>query len=832
MHLFESEREETHHLFMENSDSIKKLLSAFESLRIQVEADQQEMQKVKEGLLQFEELKEKFHQEHMMKDKEIEMLEKKLEDKENELQKALLNLNDAQKYCKRLQDSTRQQSELLQCLKTEKESLLQNLDSAEQRCEEFKGSTKEENTAAALERSKKEYEEIIQNKDLNMQDLNRIKIQQSEKLKKIEATIKDLKNSLALEIQRAKDLEDKLMAESNELERNAKLLGETMDEAAKKEDLIKGLVEKLDIKSKSTELLKCKIDALEARVDELASELSRKTEEIQILRNEKEMVFAENSLLNKVCENAEKAKEDVQEKSTFNEIKVKELEVQLSVEIKKNKDCSFQIEQLKEDILHHEVKYEELLSSFDKLRSENVVIQQEFENGLSKVKAFEANRKVSEEKMVKLEREAQKLEEENQCLRDEISTMKTRIQGTCQDTETMQKKTEEICDHLQDEVSQKEKRIKAVEAKLHNLGKKLEMKFKLQEDFKNENKMLKKQIAKETAKSNHLEMMIDKLQKEGKDLKTLKDEDYQKMCIDLESKLIHTAELENEVQKLKLTIAEAIKNKEDAEVKCQHKIADMVALMEKHKSQYDRMVEEKDTELEKNKKKEMEASECAKSLELDLSKQKIENDQLYKQLKTKEAEKETLQKEVADLKREISTAKVMHLSQARNKQTKKTPSNKNKSPEVTRKAVSATKMTTTPCGTTAKTKPVFNEDTETPGSVKNRIAGISKIKSYRIRTPPSNEMAGQWKKNAIELDAKSDSSDNIDMFACTNKPAPNDSVLQTRPNFFKKIQSPVTLKSPGNSLKLAAMKRMRDAGWTAVTGCNKKKKKTNEKIFA
>lgn len=49
---------------------------------------------------------------------------------------------------------------------------------------------------------------------------------------------------------------------------------------------------------------------------------------------------------------------------------------------------------------------------------------------------------------------------------------------------------------------------------------------------------------------------------------------------------------------------------------------------------------------------------------------------------------------------------------------------------------------------------------------------------------------------------------------------------------FVQIQSPVTQKSPGNSLKLAAMKRMRDAGWTAVTGCDKKKKTTNEKIFA
>lgn len=45
------------------------------------------------------------------------------------------------------------------------------------------------------------------------------------------------------------------------------------------------------------------------------------------------------------------------------------------------------------------------------------------------------------------------------------------------------------------------------------------------------------------------------------------------------------------------------------------------------------------------------------------------------------------------------------------------------------------------------------------------------------------------------------------------------------------MQSPASHKSPANSLKLAAMKRMRDAGWTAVTGCGKKKK-SNEKIFA
>uniref|UniRef100_A0A3B3X508 Synaptonemal complex protein 1 n=1 Tax=Poecilia mexicana TaxID=48701 RepID=A0A3B3X508_9TELE len=381
MHLFESEREETHHLFMENSGSIKLKTIGYCPFFI-----------VKEDLLQFEDLKEKYHQEYIMKDKENEMVQKKLEDKENELQKALLNLNEAQKCCKQLQDST-----------------------------------------------------------------------------------------------------------------------------------------------------------------------------------------------------------------------MKELEGQLSLEIEKNKECTFQMEQLKEDILQHEWV--------------------------------------------------------------------------------------QLCSYI--------------------------------------------------IISTFVPLLISSY--------------YHQMLKDLESKSVLTAELENEVQKLKLTTAEAVKNKEDAELKCQHKIADMVALMEKHKSQYDRMVEEKDMELHKNKKKETEADARAKSL-LDLSKQKIENDQLKKQLKTKDTEKFERLKDF--------TCKY----------------------------------------------PVFKEDTETPGGDKNRIGGISKMKSYRIRTPPSSENAGQWGKNTFELDSKSDSSDQIDLFVS--------------------IQSPVALKSPGSNLKLAAIKRMRDAGWTAVTNCDKKKKKTSDKIFA
>ncbi|XP_056242950.1 synaptonemal complex protein 1 isoform X2 [Seriola aureovittata] len=823
MQLFESEREETHHLVMENSESIQKLIAAFESLRILAEADQQEMQKVKEGLLQFEELKEKYCQEYAMKEEEVAGLQMKLKNTECGLEKVLLDLHETQKHCKQLQDTTNQQNELLKSSKAEQESLHQKLHTAEQSCEETQKNR--EAIAAALEQSKEEYAQIIQSKDVSLQELSRVKNQQAEKLEQIQTTIKELQDSLALEIQRAKELEDKLMAKNNELERRNTLLRETMDQSAKKDGQIKILGDELDIKLKSIESMKGKIDVTEVRVEELTTKLSKRTEEVKLFKNEAEMAFAQNDLLKKACEAAEKAKEELKEKSTETEIKVQELEAELFTEIKKNKEHTFQMEQLKNDITLHKVKYEELLSNFNELQSEKMAIQQQF---------------VSEEKAVKLTREIQRLKEENQCLREEANSIKTKIQEKCQETETRHKKMEENYEHLQEKITEKEKQIKAVETK---------------------NKMLKKQITKEIAKSSQLENVISSLHDESQNLEKLNEEIHQKLLKDVEYKSTFAAELENEVQKIKLAAAEAIKNKEDAERKCQHKIADMVALMEKHKSQYDRIVEEKDAELDENKNKEKEAVSQRKSLELDLSKHKTENEQLKKQLKTETTKKENLQKELTDLKKEMSSMKITQVSEAENKQspasnykqgrcsetpkdsaskrrifdfskTRKTPSycKDNGSAAVMKNAESDTESLRKSCGTTPKNKDAHTEDLKTP-SMTNRVGGTSKIKSYRIRTPPSTEKAARWGKSAIEFDPRSDSSDQNDLLTFENAPTLNFSAPHCKLNTIKKIQSPVT-KSPGSLLKLAAMKRMRDAGWTAVTGGDKKKKKNNEKIFA
>ncbi|XP_056293751.1 synaptonemal complex protein 1 [Pseudoliparis swirei] len=856
MHLFESEREETHHLFMENTGSIKKMIASFESLRIQAEADQQELQKVREALLQFEDLKEQYHQEYNMKEKEVAVLQTRIKDKENELQQLLLHLDENQKQCKHLQEATNEQYELLKSSKQEQESILQRLNAAEQHCKETEETC--EAIAATLAQSKEEYGETIQNKDLSLQELTRVKTQQAEKLEEIQTTIQKLQNSLALEILRTKELEDNLMANNKELERRNTLLGESREQRAEKDEQIKILADELDKTSKSIESMKGKIEITELRVEELAVELSRKTEEVHLFKNEAEIEKAEQDRLKKTCEAAENAQEDLKEKATVTEMKVQDLEEQLNTEITKNTEQTCQMEQLRKDFTQQKVKYKKLVSTFNELQCEKTAIQLQLESGSSDVKTIEANMKVSEENVGKLTREIQRLEAEKQCLREEVISIKSKSHEAYQESETLQKKIEENCEHLQEEIAEKEHWIKSVETKLCNLRKKFDIKLKAQEECQKENKMLKKQIAKENEKSSQLEIVINGLQEESQNLKRLNQVDHQKLLQDLESKSSFATELENKLQKLRLTAVEAINNKEDTEVMCQQKITDMLAIMEQHKSQYDQMVHEKDAELDAHKRKETEAAALMKSLVGDLTKNRAENDQLTKQLKTEITQKEHMQKELTDLKKVLSSTKCTQPSEARRKQSpdykqrcsktpkdssstghtfdfseaKKTPSHSQTAFKKKPVKQTDTESIRTSCGTTPKTKEIHNEDLKTPKSSASGVGGTSKIKSYRIRTPPSAEKAALWGKVRIEIDPKSDSSDLSDLLTFASAPAPNFSAPQSKHNILKKVQSPFTHKSPGNSLKLTAMKRMRDAGWTAVAGCDKKKRTTNEKIFA
>ncbi|MBN3323092.1 SYCP1 protein, partial [Atractosteus spatula] len=128
------------------------------------------------------------------------------------------------------------------------------------------------------------------------------------------------------------------------------------------------------------------------------------------------------------------------------------------------------------------------------------------------------------------------------------------------------------------------------------------------------------------------------------------------------------------IKKLKSAVDEALKNKQETEITCQHKISEMVTLMEKHKNQYDKNVEEKEAEFHQKKRKEIELITAKTSLEQELSKLKVEFSNLKQQLNSEMKEKKT---DPQDLSSTASTS------------TKETPSQKsakNSVSEILRKA--------------------------------------------------------------------------------------------------------------------------------------------------
>ncbi|XP_019711746.1 synaptonemal complex protein 1 [Hippocampus comes] len=811
--------------------TMKKLIVAFEHLRGQAEANDNEMHSVKANLQKLEELKENYQQECTLKENTVATLEAKLQEKVGELEEVQRDLHDTQNQCRLLQEATTQQCEELTSSKMEKESLLEKLHSAEQRCKESE--TRQEAMDVVLRQSKEEHEQILSSKDLSLKEACRVKNELAETLEQVQRTLVELQNSLAFEERRSKDCEEKLMEKNKELERSLQVVGELEEQRARKDEQITILQSELEKSLSLIELVKGKADVLEVRVNDLQDELSAKTIEAQRVMCEAETIRVDNEKLKKAGEKAEKY---FLEKQRNSETKVHELEEKLFSEMKKAEECSFEIVQLKTELTQNQAKYEELLSNFNEVNFEKKALELKFESTSSNMKAITATMKGSEEKAVKVAKEIQKLEEENQRLRAEVHTIQSLTQRQYAEIEMLQKKIEDNCQHLQEKVVQTEGQIKAAEVKCSYLMKKIGAHRKAGE-YQKEIKKLKTQMAKELVKYNELENKMTSLYDESNNQKRQLEEKHQKLVEELHDKSSFAADLDNKIKELRLTAAEAIKSKEDAEHKCQHKTADIVALMEKHKNQYDRMVKEKDTELDEMRKRETEAISCRVALEIDVSKFKTENGQLKKQLITV---KDNFQKELSDLKKELSSLKLSRLSQ--DKSNTANPFNthhKGRHAETPRSRSSkmnvfdfAQECDFGSMRMSGEKNPKIKEhqDSASPVNGTKQAGRAEKIKTYRIRTPPSADKPGSWRKRALELEPKSDSSDPNNVLTFKNTPAPHFSVSLSQCNRSKK--SPTALKSPGTSLKLAGIKRMRDAGWIAVSDSEKKKKKAQGKIFA
>ncbi|XP_016092077.1 synaptonemal complex protein 1-like [Sinocyclocheilus grahami] len=641
INLFEAEREETHDLFIQNSENIRRMVVAFESLRKQTESDQQDMLKLRECLTQFEDLKVKLESECLVKENEVAMLQEKLQEKENNLKDVSLKLKEAQQSSSVIEESERKHQKLLQSVTQDREGLEEKLRVAEQ--------------------------------------------------------------------------------------------------------------------------LKWEIEA-----------------------------------------------------------KLKEMEEQLSGALESSCKSSKEVERLERDIKQQKEKYEELILKFNDLQMQKDTIQQQVDSGALEKKVLQSHLMESNANAEREKTEIERLEREKQQLQEQVDNLSAKIAGQDEESKNVQQQMKESGKTAKREVLTKDKQIKALESKLTNIKTKIETKTKAHEECLKEITTLKEDL--ESIKKHY-------------------KEELQKISSNLEDKSTSEDQLNLEVQKLKETAMEALKSKDDTEIKCQQKISDMVALMERHKHEYDKMLEEKDAELSEKRMREAEVNASKASLELELSHLQVENDDLRQQLEKLKGEKVALRTPVSSLEKDtLPQVTEIKPKKGRNKISKTQRADTAKKPVYPLlKEDESVPPSRNASNTPAET---VNEDLHTPLWSKTTKT-TPQIKSFRIRTPPSPKIAWSWKENILKLDPKSDNSDSNDILSFSPRPIKSKKPMQPKDqdtgslDMFKKscanyvhVQSSFPCKSPGTVLKLAAIKRMRDAGWTTVSNSDKKKKKATDKIFA
>nr|XP_041568249.1 synaptonemal complex protein 1 isoform X10 [Taeniopygia guttata] len=322
------------------------------------------------------------------------------------------------------------------------------------------------------------------------------------------------------------------------------------------------------------------------------------------------------------------------------------------------------------------------------------------------------------------------------------------------------------------------------ETLMNNLKKQVENKTKCIEELQQENKVLKKKITAESKKTNSYEGKVNKLQLEIENMNKQHKEAVDIYQKDIETRKINENKLREEIEKMRLLYDETAMIQRETDVRCQHKIAEMVALMEKHKNEYDKMVEEKDAELKVYKMKQQKQLSSERALENELSRLNSELSSLKEQLKAEREEKEKLVKEHS----------------------------RNMIPESEKKHKTYI----------IKTPP------------------IDKMQSGRSTNLPSEQSTRKKQKVLLQLDTESDSSEHTDLLSIVSEEEmfkklydyyPQASQLHsTAP---KKTPAPSNVNSPGSALKLRTMRRIREAGWTAVSKMDRKRKiKDVVKLFA
>nr|XP_031363384.1 synaptonemal complex protein 1 [Lonchura striata domestica] len=587
----------------------------------------------------------------------------------------------------------------------------------------------------------------LQTSQNKIADLIEAKLHEEEMLKESQVSQEHLKAELEeakISLQKAEVTQKNL---ETEFQTTVKTLVQVTREKEEKEEECKKMKALL---ATLTEEFETSTANLKSLLKEEQDRLKKYEDDSKLLALELQNKSAELEEMTKVKCDKEVQLEELSE--TLKEIP--DLKAQLTSAAEKEQDYLNQLVTLKTDLEQEALKNEQLTVCLNKLSLEKEQIVQEKNIVAAELKKLQEQQEDSKKKEEDTKQLVENLEEAKGQLRNELESLK----------EKMAKTGEEIKSTLDER-----------EENMNNLKKQVENKTKCIEELQQENKVLKKKITAESKKANSYEGKVNKLQLEMENMNKQHKEAVDIYQKDIETRKINENKLREEIEKMRLLYDETAMIQRETDVRCQHKIAEMVALMEKHKNEYDKMVEEKDAELKVYKMKHQKQLSSERALENELSCLNSELSSLKEQLKAEREEKENLVK--------------VH--------------SRNMIPESEKKHKTYI----------IKTPP------------------IDKMQNGRSTNLASEQSTRKKQKVLLQLDTESDSSEHTDLLSIVSEEEMFKKLYDSYPQASqlhstapKKTPAPSSVNSPGSALKLRTMRRIREAGWTAVSKMDRKRK--------
>uniref|UniRef100_A0A8D0ZZ65 Synaptonemal complex protein 1 n=1 Tax=Sus scrofa TaxID=9823 RepID=A0A8D0ZZ65_PIG len=776
----EYEREETRQVYVDLNSNIEKMIIAFEELRVQAENSRLEMHfKLKEDYEKIQHLEEEYKKEVNDKEKQVSLLLIQNTEQENKMKDLTFLLEESRNKVNQLEEKTKLQNENLKESNEKQDHLTSELEDIKISLQRSVGTQKafEEDLQIA---TKKIYQ-LTGEKEAQMEEFNKAKASHSFVVTELNTTICNLKELLTTEQQRLEKSEDELKVLTMELQKKA-----------------------------------CELEEMTKLKNNKEVEL----EEMKEILAEKQKLLDEKKQFEKISEELRQAEQELTGLLQTREKKIHDLEIQLAAIATSEQHYSKQVKELKTELENEKFKNAELTVSCNKLSQEKKELAQEASDMALEIKKHQEDIKNSRKQEERMLKQIENLEETETQLRNELESVKEELKQKGDEVKCKLDKSEENCNSLRKQIENKSKFI---------------------EELQQENKAFKKKNTADSKQLNVYEIKVSKLELELESTKQKFKEMtdiYQK---EIEDKKLSEENLLGEVDKAKVIADEAVKLQKEIDIRCQHKIAEMVALMEKHKHQYDKIVEERDSELGLYKSREQEQSSIKTSLETELSNLKNEIGSVKKQLKMEREEKEKLKREA---KENIVTLK--------GKKDKKTQTSLVETPETgywkfdSKAAPSQNRSRNFSSAHHGKSK---DNGDYLWTSAKNTLS-TPLPKAYTVKTPTKSQIQQRENKNVpmeesnkkrkmvFEFDINSDSSETTDLLSMVSE---EDTLKKLYKNNNPPIshlcvrtpkKTPSSLTTPGSTLKFGAMRKMREDRWAVIAKMDRKQKlKEAEKLF-